>query len=327
MSPRHSGVIGVVSDPIGYLKGLDMGVAVGRVAFKLGEDQHTVSRGHLDQNARTGALRDAYRFDHKVTCDECRPHRLGKEMARFVVAFEDWDMWLTVLPRGTVRRHFQEWCKRRGIYYAIVPIWTQQFVVVTTGAVDETSELVEDHNDLLQLVLRNFWPEEKPSDGKRTGISRSKGGFFPPEREYDFFETYHRESGVRCWHLHSSKEAASDCRDKMRRLFPAQSTGWYLRGTTEWHRVGRLSVTGYGLEALADECGISYESYPVQKVASLQLEPMAWDDERLQRFLVAAGWMPPRDDFQVPPITLELRVAVRHGHITGHAATGHVTGT
>jgi hypothetical protein len=313
---------GVEDDPVGYLTDLDRSGAKGRIAFLLLEDRHTVSRGHLDQNVRTGELRDAYLFDSSLKCDECRPYREAKETARFVRAFEVEEMWVTVLSEETVRSHVQGWCKRRGTRYAVVPIWTRQLVVVTTGMIDDTSALVEDHNDVFPLVMRHWWPGKKLDNGKRAGISRSKGAFFPPEREYDFFEVYHKETGIRCWHLHPTEDTALVCRDKMPHFYPELWKGWYLRGTTEWHRVGRLAVTGWALEALVDECGIGHKKYAAPDVASLLLEPMSWEDPRLQRLLVEAGWKPPRDNFQVPPITLELRVAVHHGRITGRSVGG-----
>jgi hypothetical protein len=325
MGLSHSTFLGLEPDPVNYLAALDRGRATGRVAFLLSEDEHTLSYGHLDQNARTGEMRDAYLYDYSVMCSECRPHRLSKETVRFVAAFEDWDMWITVLAGETKRRSIQEWCKRRGIYYGIVPIWTQQLVTVTTGPVDDTSALVDDHNDIYQLVIEQYWPGREPDGSRRSGISRSKGGFFPPEREYDFYETYHKEGGIRCWHLHSTKETAEACRETMRQAYPDLPTGWYIRGTTPWHRVGRLAVTGSALEALAEQCGIACEPYEAQNVASLLLEPMSWDDPKLQRFLVEAGWKPPSSSFRVPPLTLELRVAVRHGRLTGQAVGGHGT--
>jgi hypothetical protein len=316
---------GVERDPIGYLSVLDRRRATGRVALMLNEERHTLSHGHLDQNARTGEMRDRYRYDYKVTCSECRPHRLLKETVRFVAAFEDWDMWITVVPGKTERRPIQEWCKRRVIYYAAVPIWTQQLVLVTTGPVDDTSALIDDHNDIYQVVIQHYWPRWRPIGEKRPGISRSKGGFFPPEREYDYYETYHREEGIRCWHLHPSKEAAEACRETMRQVYPHLPKGWGLRGTTAWHQVGRLVVTGSALRALAERCGIDCEPYEAQNVASLLFEPMSWDDPKLKRFLVEAGWKPPSSNFRVPPLTLELRVAVRHGRLAGRAVGGHDT--
>jgi hypothetical protein len=317
--------LGVEGDPIEYLSGIDRSQATGWVAFKISveTEEHRRHPGYLDQNARTGELRDAFLYDYSWTCEECREHKEEKEGERFLEAFEDREMWVTVLSAEADRRRLQERSNRLDICYAVVPIWTRQLVALTTGPVDDTSGIIENHRDISDLVMCHRWVGKKLPSGRRRGLS-STHGFLPPAREYNHFETYHKGEGVRCWHLHQSREAAWDCIRQMRYFYRDLSKGWYVRGTTPWHRVGRLSVTGPDLEPILDDCGISYTRYEADKVADLKLEPLTWDDPKMERLLVEAGWEPPRDDFQIPPIQLELRVAIRHGRISGHGRIAEI---
>lgn len=311
--------LGVEGDPIGYLSGIDRIEATGRSAIEISLEtvEHRFHPGYLDHNAETGELRDAFLYDYSWTCEVCREHKEEKEGERFVRAFRSREMWVTVLSSEGDRRRLQERCSTLAVCYAVVPIWTRQLVALTTGAIDDTSGLIEHHYEVERLVMRHRWVGKKLPSGRRPGLS-STHGFLPPAREYEHFEAYHKQRGVRCWHLHEDKAAARACAKEMPIFYPDMASGWYGRPTTPWHRVGRLSLTGPALLAILDDCGISYTPYRAKKVASLLLEPLTWDDPKMERLLVEAGWTPPREDFQIPPIELEFRVAVRHGRLSGH---------
>lgn len=270
---------------------------------------HWVRSGNLDQNAVTAELRDRFMYDGQWACDECRPYLEQKEGYRIYKAFTDEEMWVTVVPT-TMRERAVGQARAAGVRFAAVPLYNRTVVLFTTGPICDQSELADDPvTAVFSLVMPYRWKFEK-----EWGISSTRG-FLPPAREYEGFEAYRKQQSNRCWHIHPDREEAKECAQ----ILGLEEGGrWYTRGTNPWHSVGRLRVVGPPLEDLAEECEIGV-TRTGSKVSDLQFEPMVWDDPRLRRFLARAGWSPPHDAFEPPPLAIEIRVVVKRGLMSGQA--------
>jgi hypothetical protein len=299
-----------------------------RMELMMQAHTHWVRSGHLDQSAATGELRDRFMYDWRWECLECRPFKEDKEGSRIRDAFEDHDMWVTVVAEsaeeretGVVRDRIRRRASDVGVEYAAVPTYSG-VAVMTTGMLLPSSERVDDIDAFVSGVLMPIRWKFTPG----AGISGTRG-FLPPARPYEFREAYCSDPRDRCWHLHPPQVKSDDpsvpAHDEAKECANLLSleTGdrWYSRWTTPWHTVGRLAVYGEDrLRAIADDCGIEYQHDP-RKVATLMFEPLMWDDPKFVQFRHLTGWTPPRPDFIPPSLEMQFRVISNRGLITGHA--------
>ena len=269
---------------------------------------HWSSAGGLEQSARTGELRTRFQYDHRWDCFECRPHKEKKEGGRILTAFDDSDVWVTLFPTGDTLS-VKNLASDAGVQYVSVPIQGRG-VVLTTGPLDvegNDSELVEIKTDFtVNLLMPLRW----------LGTLSSSRGFLPPARPLSgLYEAHHPGTRRRCWHLHPSENEGHDCASKMNEI-DGVTTGWYVRPTSEWRKMGRFEKTGRELRAIADRLGIKHTIEFGSGGDLLTLEPMAWEDKRFELLRRDAGWTPPSDNFQPPPFEFEVTMKIRKGAAT-----------
>ncbi len=77
--------------------------------------------------------------------------------------------------------------------------------------------------------------------------------------------------------------------------------------------MGRFEKTGRELRAIADRLRIKTSIEMGSDLDLLTLEPMAWEDKRYEALRREAGWTPPSDTFQPPPLEVQLTVKIRKG--------------
>lgn len=266
---------------------------------------HWSSAGGLEQSGRTWESRTRFQYDHRWNCFECRPYKEKKEGDRILTAFDDSDMWVTVVSTGdtlTVKNLAGD----AGVQYVSVPI-SGRAVVLTTGPLDvegDDSELVENITDFtVNLLMPLRW----------LGTLSSSRGLLPPARPLTgLYEAHHPGTRRRCWHLHESRDEAGDCAEEWKSV-DGVTTGWYVRSTSEWRKMGRFEKTGRDLRQIADQLGIKTSVDMVSDLDLLTFEPMGWEDERYEALRREAGWTPPSDTFQPPPLEVHLTVTIRKG--------------
>jgi hypothetical protein len=214
-------------------------------------------------------------------------------------------MWVTVVSTGdtlTVKNLAGD----AGVQYVSVPI-SGRGVVLTTGPLDvegNDSELVENKTDFtVNLLMPLRW----------LGTLSSSRGFLPPARPLSgLYEAHHPGTRRRCWELHGSKDEARDCAEEWKSI-DGVTTGWYVRSTSEWRKMGRFEKTGRELRAIADRLDIKTSIDMGSDLDLLTFEPMGWEDERYEALRREAGWTPPSETFQPPPLEVHLTLTIRKG--------------
>ena len=270
---------------------------------------HWKTAGGLEQSAHTGELRTRFLFDQGWDClDDCRPHLEKKEGTRILAGFEGHEMWVTTVAEEE-RHRISRAAKRAGVSYVAVPVRGGR-ILLSTGPLamaDQPSELVETPSWFVtQTMMKLRW---------LGALSASRGLLPPARKESGLWEAYHPGTALRCWHIHEPESDAKECASE-RNTSDGVTTGWFVRSTSVWRRVGRFEVTGSELRSLADSYGIktSVDTYSDQDL--LTLEPMSWEDQRFVRLRQNAGWTPPHDNFLPPPLEMAMTVRVRRGAVT-----------
>ena len=269
---------------------------------------HWSSAGGLEQSGRTWESRTRFQYDHAWNCFECRPYKEKKEGDRILTAFDDSDMWVTVFSTGDTHT-VKNLAGDAGVQYVSVPI-SGRAVVLTTGPLNvegDDSELVENKTDFtVNLLMPQRW----------LGTLSSSRGFLPPARRLSgLYEAHQPGTRRRCWELHGSRDEARDCAEEWKSI-DGVTTGWYVRPTSEWRKMGRFEKTGHELRAIADQFGIKHTIEFGSGGDLLTLEPMAWEDERYEALRREAGWTPPSETFQPPPLEVHLTVKIRKGAVS-----------
>ena len=269
---------------------------------------HWSSAGGLEQSARTGELRTRFQYDYAWDCFECRPYKEKREGGRILTAFAECDMWVTVVPTGDTHT-VKNLASDAGVQYVSVPI-SGRAVVLTTGPLNvegNESELVEDKTDFtVNLLMPQRW----------LGTLSSSRGFLPLARRLSgLYEAHHPGTRRRCWHLHPSENEGHGCASKMNEI-DGVTTGWYIRPTSEWRKMGRFEKTGRELRAITDRLRINTSIEMGSDLDLLTLEPMAWEDKRFELLRRDAWWTPPSDTFQPPPLEVHLTVTIRKGIVS-----------
>ena len=77
--------------------------------------------------------------------------------------------------------------------------------------------------------------------------------------------------------------------------------------------MGRFEKTGRDLRQIADQLGIKTSVDMVSDLDLLTFEPMGWEDERYEALRREAGWTPPSETFQPPPMDIVLTLTIRKG--------------
>ena len=143
------------------------------------------------------------------------------------------------------------------------------------------------------------------------------------------FEAYHRETARRCWHSHPTEDEAQECTESIGEILDGSAKGWYVRGCSEWRKLGSIRVLGKELRKLLDRYHVKSWEEPSpsgdEADASLRIEPMAWDNPRFVRLREAAEWKKPGNpdhQWHPPPFAISMSINVDYGRITGHVEGG-----
>ena len=239
--------------------------------------EHGASQGHLMQSALTGKITSGFQFDHRWSCETCRPYKQEAEGSRIVEAVEGEEIWLSVV-RGE-RQEAKHLVDKADVDYVVLPIDTGLFAVLTTGALDGHSIQLEDQEEFVRgTIMEMRWE----------GSISSSRGFLPPARKYRHFETYHKDTRRRCWHLHGSRQEAHECARPLE--LDGERKGWYVRGCSPDHKVGRVAVYGDVLVEILQTCRLGFVEEQQGDGTTLVLDPVAWTDQRFQQFLRMARW-------------------------------------
>lgn len=296
----------IVPDPLGFL---DKFRNSNRYRNWRPWSEHGASQGHLLQSALTGKIMSGFQYDHRWSCPECRVYKEEQEGGRIVKAFGGHQMWLTVV-RGT-RGEATRAVAQPGVRYVMLPLdGSSLWVALTSGSVGCDSVRI-DEDDKGVFVRGTLMPM------RWEGTISSTRGFLPPAREYDYFEAYHKDTRRRCWHLHESREEAAECPVPLE--LDGERRGWYVRGCSANHRVGRVKVHGDALVDILQTCRLGFVETHQGEGTVLVLDPVRWDDDRFRRFLAMAQWEPPHPGFQPPPLVVRVQVDTLRGRMGGAA--------
>ena len=300
-------------DPIRYLEeGANSNIV--RV-WRFAAHRHGVYRIG-EQSVVDGRFRSRSNFDSSWECDECHPYKEWNEGLRIKAAFDEREMWVSVIDAGDRERAVRT-AGDRGVEYVALPVFMGgEVALLTTEPCFEPgdgSQLVVWHDGLVEKGLMPL---------RWSGSLSSSRGFLPPARVYRLWEAYHPDTRRRCWHAHDTKAKAKQCAVETGELLDGTSKGWYVRGCSEWRMMGRIGVTGSRLRELLNESAIPSWDRPIvdKRTGSdrvyVEFGPILWDDPRFVMLREAAQWTTP-PGFRPPPFMLTVRVDVVSGRLTG----------
>lgn len=233
-------------------------------------------------------------FDRKYSCEVCGPVVRQEYLRRIRAA--DWPGLIHVhLRPAAYDRRTCDRARKLGVRYVRVPIWGS-VVFLGTDRISRFSEQVgrAETCEFIRRVLRL-------KDGGN--ISSTRGFLPPPLSDKPGFEAYHRDTARTCGHFHSFKEDAETCASEMGVRLDGIENGWWVRATGRYANLGSIAVKmAGGVEKVCSELDIECrESWTPE---SLEMESMAWNDERFEKFRTTLDWRSPpgrAHDWSPPP--------------------------
>lgn len=117
-------------DPIEWMDAYSKTNRVANIRLAAGP-AHGSTSGHTEMSTLTGQVRIRYQYDQRWSCGDCRVYKERAEGSRIIRAFEDQDMWVSVVAGD--RDHIREAAQEVETDYVVLPLGDGNHAVLTTS--------------------------------------------------------------------------------------------------------------------------------------------------------------------------------------------------